>query len=530
MKKALAFVLILSFLASFFVSCTPANTDSGGNGGNGGTPPAPPHDCESACAACGGCTDTACAEWDCRGKCICALDIADNPYFPTLSAKMPAIHINTPDGSNEWATKYNRDSKLQGLIDYVDATVSVDAFEDGLSFAEAEAEVKVRGNYTLVYEKKPIRIKFKDKTGLLGLHDGEKYKNWVLLADFKDLSMLNNTVAFYFGQAMLAADGYYCTDFCAVEVYLNGEYWGVYLLAEQQEAKGDRTSAPEVPKNYTGNDVGYFFEYDGYHDLEAALPDGDPTFTLDYRDIPAFNLGYTVKSDINAESQLTFLKNHMQSVFSIAYEAIKNGVYYKLSEGGEIVPAPEYTSAEEAVGAVLDLDSLVSIYILNELACDIDVDFSSFYLSLDMTEEGSGKVVFEAPWDFDSSFGMIKGELFENAEALYAATEANPWLLLVVGEEWFQEAVREKWNALAANGVFDGALSLVRLQKEIYKGYYISNYERWSARVLYGNGEVNDTLNSYHDIATAQGLAADYLYTWLSRRIAFLDSLWGAEK
>ena len=527
MKKIVAFVLMLSLLASLFFSCTPTDTGEGGGEGEGAAPAPPPHSCEGACADCGGCKDSACAEWDCRGKCICALDIAENAYFPEIGALLPAIHINTPDAKNEWATKYNRDSKLQGLIEYTDATVSVDAWEDGYKISDAEAEVKVRGNYTLVYDKKPIRIKFKDKTNLLGLHDGEKYKNWVLLAEWKDLSMLNNTVAFYLGAAILGSDGYYCTDFRPVEVYLNGEYWGVYLLAEQQEAKDGRTSAPEVPKKYTGNDIGYFFEYDGYYDLEAALEDGDPTFVLDYRDVPAFNLGYTVKSDIYAESQVEFLKNHMQKVFYIAYEAIKNGVFYKLSPDGEMLPAPEYTCAADAVGAVLDLKSLAGVYIVNELARDIDVDWSSFYLSLDMTEGGSGKVVFEAPWDFDSSFGMNKGDLFENTETLYAATEANPWFVLIASEEWFVELVKEKLNAIMENGVFDGAKQLIKIEKEVYKNYFISNYKRWPSRVLEGNSEVNDLLNTYRDIETAQSLAADYLSDWLSRRVAYLDSLWG---
>ncbi len=39
--------------------------------------------------------------------------------------KLPVIHINTSNGSNDFATKYTREDKLQGRIDYTDATVSV---------------------------------------------------------------------------------------------------------------------------------------------------------------------------------------------------------------------------------------------------------------------------------------------------------------------------------------------------------------------------------------------------------------------
>ena len=114
-------------------------------------------------------------------------------YFPVVSEVMPIIHINTKDGLNAFATQFRREDKMAGLIDYVDATIAVTECEDEFAFSDIEAEVKVRGNYTLNYDKKPIRIKFSKKQNLLGLHNGEKYKNWVLLADWKDLSMSNKT-------------------------------------------------------------------------------------------------------------------------------------------------------------------------------------------------------------------------------------------------------------------------------------------------------------------------------------------------
>ena len=36
----------------------------------------------------------------------------------------------------------------------------------------ADADVKVRGNRTTAYDKKPLRIKFSEKQNMLGLNDG----------------------------------------------------------------------------------------------------------------------------------------------------------------------------------------------------------------------------------------------------------------------------------------------------------------------------------------------------------------------
>ncbi|MBQ8414849.1 MAG: CotH kinase family protein [Clostridia bacterium] len=449
-------------------------------------------------------------------------------YLPVISSTMPAVHINTPDGSNSWATSYGRGDKLADRIEYVDATVTVDECEEEFAITDAEAEVKVRGNYTLEYPKKPIRIKFKSKTNMLGLNDGEKYKNWVLLADYKDLSLSNNSVAFYLGNTILASDGYYSTDFRNVEVYLNGQYWGVYLLVEQQEVKGGRTSVPEVEDGYTGNDIGYFFEYDSYYVDENNMPNGagDPTFVMNYSGMSARNPGYTVKSDINADSQLTFLKNYMDNAFYIAYQACQYDKFYKFNEDfTAVVPAPEYTTAAEAVSAVIDVQSLVDTYILNEIACDLDVDWSSFYLSLNMTAEGNKKITFEAPWDFDSSFGMRDG-ICNDGQGMYALNSNNPWFKLIKDEAWFFDLVCKKWSELKKYDVLDNTIKLVMDEKSIYLDYYKKNNQRWPERVIGGNGEVCPELNSYKDIRTAQGLAADYLIRWLNARFTYLDSQW----
>ena len=497
----------------------------------------PEHECENVCEKCGKCLNASCAENACNEKCAGHTNPKEEAYsyFPIISDVMPAIHINTENGSNEWATKYKRSDKLSGKIEYTDATIYTTNCDDEHILSNVSAQVKVRGNYTLDYAKKPIRIKFSSKTNLLGLHDGEKYKNWVLLADWKDLSMSNNTVAFYLGNTILGSDGYYCTDFRNVEVYLNGVYWGVYLLVEQQEVKDGRTSTSEVPEiddvGYTGNDIGYFFEYDGYYNLEANIPDGDPTFVMNHQGLPAGSKGYTVKSDIYADSQLEFLKSYMDNVFYIAYQANYKDTYYKFNEDySAVIPAPEYTSAKEAVDAVIDLKSLVGTYILNEIARDLDVDWSSFYLSLDMSADGNKKVTFEAPWDFDSSFGSIIKENCNDPNGLYAATNANPWFRLVANEEWFWDMVYEKWAEIKEFGVLENVIEMVKTEKNIYKDYYIKNYTKWSSRVTGGNTEVVPELNTYNDINTAQGLAADYLINWLTLRFAYLDSQWGNAK
>lgn len=444
-------------------------------------------------------------------------------YIPVISEQMPVINIVTNDGSFDFVTNYKREDKMQGLIDYVDATVSIGNCDDELVLDSIPAEVKVRGNYTLNYEKKPIRIKFSKKQSVLGLHKGEKYKNWVLLADWKDLSMLNNATSFYLGNTILGSDGYYTTDYRNVEVYINDTYWGVYLLAEQQELKDGRFSAPEADDDYMGTDIGYMFEYDSYYTEERDMPDGsgDPTFEISYGDAPYTQGGYTVKSDIYCAEQLEFIKNYVEDVFMISYAAVKNHNYLAFTEDFTDFVSSNHNNAKDVVGEVIDLQSLVDTYILNEIACDSDIAWSSFYLSVDMTKEGKHKLTFEAPWDFDSAFGMKKN--FTSTEGLFAATSKNPWLSLLANEDWFIEMVKEKWHEICSAEIPQKSLELINKQKTVYEQYYKKNYERWPNRILKGNGEVTNVLNTYK----TQAQAADYLYNWLSKRYEFLNKTWG---
>lgn len=60
---------------------------------------------------------------------------------------------------------------------------------------------------------------------------------------------------------------------------------------------------------------------------------------------------------------------------------------------------------------VVDVNSLADVYIINELLCDADVYWSSFFMSVDFGPGGNKKLRFEAPWDFDSG-------VFERAYAM----------------------------------------------------------------------------------------------------------------
>ena len=181
-----------------------------------------------------------------------------------IPEKLPRIDIRTKNGRSDFATVPSSTNKW----DYTDCTVSVSGCEDAYVLDNTAAQVKVRGNYTADYEKKPLRLTFTEKQPMLGLNGGSAFRSWVLLAEWKDSSMLRNAAALFLGRQLLGSDGFYSSDTCFTEVYVNGQYWGVYLVAEQQQVNKHRVDVAEPADGYTDTDIGYLIEYDANYDAE----------------------------------------------------------------------------------------------------------------------------------------------------------------------------------------------------------------------------------------------------------------------
>lgn len=453
-------------------------------------------------------------------------------YEPRRAETLPRVDISTADTG--YATDYNRDSKLAGAIEYVDCSVSVSNCADAEILAEAAGKVKVRGNYTLNYPKKPLRLKFDKKQNLLGMNDGKKFKSWVLLADYKDSSLLRNSTSFYFGKTILGADGYYSADYRDVEVYLNGQYWGKYLLTEQQQTGKNRVDIAEAEEGYEGTDIGYLIEYDGYYDQEPEEERELTTFTVDYynrgriqrldgKQTDALVKGYTIKSDVYSTSQTNYIGNYIKNVYEIFYRAVYENSYYAFNEDYTKLVKSSATNAYEAISSVVDVQSLVDMYILQEIACDYDINWSSFYMSVDMSAEGNKKLTFCAPWDFDSAFG---GKNMQNGRGMFAANSRNPWMVLPVRQSWFTDMVKEKWSEICEAGVPQKALLQIKECKTLYGEYYGKNFDRW--KNCMGN-KFGDELFDIFTTFRTEADAADYLYNWLVARLNYLNekNVWG---
>ena len=391
----------------------------------------------------------------------------DNIPEETETACFPVIRITTSTG----ADVTTREEYIAGTIEVTDPA-------SDYTLPLTPVNIRGRGNGTWNFEKKSYKIKFDEKLNLLNIGEG-KAKKWVLLANMCDQTLLRNYVALNFGASLPGID--YMPACITVDVYLNGEYRGVYLLTEQIEEKKHKVKL-DMTNIDTSEDIGYLFEMSYYAD--------DVVFN-------AANRNFKLKSDLSlnpslASKQLAYIRDYVDE----CYTAVKSG-------------------DREKIESLIDIDSLVDTYLLEETIKNLDCGWDSF----NMYKDAGGKLFFGPAWDFDLSLGN-GDEGTEYTSDFYAALnlkgQSNAWFYTCMRQKWFRELVREHWNAQEPQR--EKAIEM--LLEEAERGYdgYARNFTLWDVMGTKQSRETKEILKlkTYRE-------HVDYLAKWMRERFSWLD-------
>lgn len=317
---------------------------------------------------------------------------SERTLIRVLPLDLPILSIDT-DGAH-----------IDSKNDYTPCLIDVSSTNDLYSFEGASAGIRIRGNSTAGYAKKPYRIQFDVKQNLLGLNSGAQCRSWVLLAEAIDDSMIRNSTSLTMASMLLNE---YSSDWRYVSLMINGEYQGVYLLCEQSQINKHRVNIEEAGVDTDEIASGYLFEVD------ASGPH-DSTFKIYYDELYITNflgeeytrtsndsgkrlLYITLKNNDYTDEQFAFAKKYLRNVFQIIYSATYEGISYVFDENFDLIEDPSI-SAQTAISSVVDIDSLVRMYLLSEMMCNHDDYKKSFYLWVDFSEDANGKLTFGCPW------------------------------------------------------------------------------------------------------------------------------------
>ena len=286
---------------------------------------------------------------------------------------------------------------------------------DGNSTGELELEyLRGRGHGTWSADKKPYKFKLKEKSDLLGM--GEN-KHWVLLANRYDPTLIRNQLVFYIATEM----GLPYTPECRpVDLVVNGEYWGSYLLSEDVRIGKSRISIDELTEEDTEEP-----EVSGGYLLALNPGDDEPFENMFLSDHmvrllcaePEFSEG-----EAGQQEQKDYIVSYMQrledAIFSEDFKD-ENGTFY---------------------GELMDLQSAADYWWVQEFSQNYDAFTTS---STYMFKERNGKLFWGPVWDFDLSFdegyGTEDGLMYTRM----------PWIDRLRGNEpQFQQMLRERWAVL----------------------------------------------------------------------------------
>ena len=252
---------------------------------------------------------------------------------------------------------------------------------DGMLIQEYKTQIKGRGNATWKYDKRPYALKLLEKNKVLGM---PKHKRWVLLANWKDRTLLRNDAAFWLSRQTVMPDPEDATKKIGlpytvrgqfVELEFNGEHRGNYYLCEQIKIDQNRVNISKWKPEDTGDITGGFMmEIDNNYDEPNKFKSSK------------FNLKYMFKDpdDDLSEDAISYMKNFINTLEGKIKNA-SNGQYRD----------------------DFDIDSAIWFMFVNELTGNGDFyneNYSDEYKGPHSTylyKDKGGKLTMGPVWDFD---------------------------------------------------------------------------------------------------------------------------------
>ncbi len=320
--------------------------------------------------------------------------------------------------------------------------------DGSVDMKEAFCGIRLRGNSTQKFPKKPFAMKLVSKASVLGM---PKHKRWVLLANWMDRTMLRNAVAFEVAHQTenAYADGLgWNPHGYSVEVIMDGRHVGNYFLCEQIKIDGDRVDIKDC--------------------IEDIIGDGNTNPTM-------ADCGYLLEFDDNYDEVDKFRTGRgLPCMFKDEVSKYSSDIYNQVKARIEAVESNLEAGNYEAAYNDLDINSVIDYFFVQELTFNDEYKHpKSVYMLID----GVGKLTAGPVWDFDwqtfvnydnvEAMNAKYGGTYtcrKGGEWLYAASQLAEWHLiggydyendmpymwypLLFKDATFRAKVQERWAVI----------------------------------------------------------------------------------
>jgi len=229
--------------------------------------------------------------------------------FPSSLTDLPQLWIATKNG----VPITSKEVYVDATFRLINPALSAEPFD-------LNGKIRGRGQSTWGQPKNPYKVQFSNDAAYAKVPDFlgmPKNRNWALLADYFDRSLMRNKLALSLGSSSVFSDGLKWTPSGQhLEVWLNGDYVGVYLLTEDIRIDPARLNIKKMSSKAADNDVdgGYIVEVDSRLDcykgddinLQLVIPTGESICidTPDEEAITQAQLGYIKSLLLKASGDL----------------------------------------------------------------------------------------------------------------------------------------------------------------------------------------------------------------------------------
>lgn len=274
-------------------------------------------------------------------------------------------------------------------------------------------KLRVRGNLTATLDKKPYTFTLSKEASVCGMAPARK---WNLIANATDGSYMRNKIVLDLADRAVGTEGYE-PDGEFVELFMNGEYQGLYLITEAVEIGENRWDIAE--------EKGFAFEME----LDFRKENGKDYITttggrlFEVKEASGRRLSAERKQEAEA------LLNDVESAL-LAEDGI-SGISGK--------PLEE----------LIDIPSWAAGWLVEEISGDHDVGIASQFAC---TKGGSSLLYAGPVWDFDGAMGNVNTPMYGIPEALTASivmsrpegnANQNTWLAAMYRNPVFRQAVEK---------------------------------------------------------------------------------------
>ncbi len=373
------------------------------------------------------------------------------------------------------------------------------ALTDDFNDYNGKIGIELRGSSSQGFPKKSYGLELKNDHGedidasLLGMPAEE---DWILYGPYSDKTLIRNVLIF----TLDAALGHYSPRCRFVELFLNDQYQGVYVLMEKIKRDDLRLDLAKLnPDELSGEDLtgGYIIK------IDKTTGSGGSGWYSDY--LSQANRRTFFQYEVPKFDEIQpAQRNYIQHYFELFEKALHDQNF----------------DGTNGFRQLADEDSFIDYMIMNELSKNID----GYRLSTFLHKDKNGKLKLGPIWDFNLAFGnanYYNGEStsgFQFEANLGNDDWQNPfWWPILFEENTFRRKLKDRWSSLRENQLSDQRITIVvDSLTNLLTDAQGRNFQKWPvlSTWVWPNAYVGNNYSA----------EVSWLESWIANRLNWLDT------